>query len=89
MYQPEKNYFLDSVSNETVFNIGVRKYTYKECKEREINLGLDLKGGMNVTLEVKVSDIVRALSGNSEDPVFVQALALAREKQKDRASQIL
>ncbi len=81
-----KNYFLDSVSNETVFNIGVRKYTYKECKEREINLGLDLKGGMNVTLEVKVSDIVRALSGNSEDPVFVQALTLAREKQKDSQS---
>lgn len=78
-----KNYYLDSISNETVFNIYLRDYTYKECQEREINLGLDLKGGMNVTLEIKVADIVRALSGNSEDPVFVEALKMAHEKQKD------
>ncbi len=78
-----ETYYLDSISNENVYNILLRQYTYTECKEREINLGLDLKGGMNVTLEVKVADIVRALSGNSEDPVFVQALQLAREKQKD------
>ena len=78
-----KEYYLDSIANEEVFNILLRKYTFKECQEREINLGLDLKGGMNVTLEVKVSDIVRALSGNSEDPVFTRALALAAEKQRD------
>lgn len=78
-----KEYYLDSIANEEVFNILLRKYTFKECQEREINLGLDLKGGMNVTLEVKVADIVRALSGNSEDPVFTRALALAAEKQKD------
>ena len=81
-----ENYYLDSISNEEVFNILLRKYTFKECKEREINLGLDLKGGMDVTLEVRVADIVTALSGKSEDPVFVQALALAREKQKDSQS---
>lgn len=78
-----KDYYLDSIANETVFNIYLRDYTYKECKERELNLGLDLKGGMNVILEIKVEDIVSALSGNSKDPVFVQALKLAKEKQKN------
>ena len=76
-------YYLDSISSEEVFNILIRKYTYKECQEREINLGLDLKGGMNVTLEVKVADILRAMSGNSEDAVFNQAIALAGEKQRN------
>ncbi len=78
-----KKYYLDSIANEEVFNILLRSYTFKECQEREINLGLDLKGGMNVVLEVKVADIVRALSGDSEDPVFARALALTAEKQKD------
>lgn len=78
-----ESYYLDSIANEPIYNIYLRQYTYKECQEREINLGLDLKGGMNVTLEVKVADIVHALSGKSEDPVFVQALRLAKEKQKN------
>ena len=78
-----ENYYIDSMSNEIVFNILLRKYTYKECKEREINLGLDLKGGMNVVLEVKIGDIVKALSGNSQNSVFIQALKLTYEKQKD------
>ncbi len=78
-----KKYYLDSIANEEVFNILLRSYTFKECQEREINLGLDLKGGMNVTLEVKVADIVRALSGNSEDVVFNRAIALATEKQSN------
>ena len=76
-------YYLDSMANEEIYNILIKKYTFNDCKEREINLGLDLKGGMNVTLEVKVADIVRALSGNSQDPVFLQALKMAHEKQKD------
>jgi len=78
-----ENYYLDSVSNVVVYNIGIAKYTYKDVKEREINLGLDLKGGMNVTLEVSVSDIVNALSGKSQDPVFKEAMELAHEKQKN------
>jgi SecD/SecF fusion protein len=78
-----ENYFLDSMSNVVVYPILIRDYTYKECKEREINLGLDLKGGMNVTLEVSIGDIVRGLSGNSQNPVFLEALALTYEKQKD------
>ncbi|MBW6490266.1 MAG: protein translocase subunit SecDF [Lentimicrobium sp.] len=77
-----ERYYLDSMSGQTVFNILIRKYTYQEVKERELNLGLDLKGGMNVTLEVSVVDIVRALSGNSTNPVFTQAIDLALQKQK-------
>jgi len=76
-------YYRDSMSNQVVYNLFIREYTYKEVKERELNLGLDLKGGMNVTLEVSVIDIIRGLSGNSQNPTFVAALDLAREKQKD------
>ncbi|MCF8347198.1 MAG: protein translocase subunit SecDF, partial [Bacteroidales bacterium] len=81
-----ENYYLDSISNVVVYNILIDKYTYKQAKEREINLGLDLKGGMNVVLEVSVGDIVRALSGNSQDPVFQQAMKMAYEKQKNSNS---
>ena len=70
--------YLDSLSGEEVY-FG---YTLKECREKEINLGLDLKGGMNVTLEVSVSDILRALSGYNNSPEFVQAIQLATERQK-------
>ncbi|MCB0804813.1 MAG: protein translocase subunit SecDF [Bacteroidales bacterium] len=78
-----ENYYLDSMANQEVYNILLKKYTYKECKEREINLGLDLKGGMNVTLEVSIGSIVRGLSGNSQNPTFLKAMELAYEKQKD------
>lgn len=77
-----ETFFLDSMASETVFNIGVKRYTFAEVKELELNLGLDLKGGMNVTLQVAVGDIIQALSGNSQNPTFQQALALAREKEK-------
>jgi SecD/SecF fusion protein len=75
-------YFNDSLSGVSVFNMLVKKYTLKDVREREINLGLDLKGGMNVTMEVSVPDIIRALSGNSMDPTFNEALRLAMEKEK-------
>lgn len=77
-----ENYYLDSVANEPVYNMGIAKYTYKEAKERELNLGLDLKGGMNVVLEVKVDDIITALAGHSTDPVFLKAMKMAHEMQK-------
>jgi len=57
-------------------------YTYKECKEREINQGLDLKGGMAVTLEVSIPELVENLGGHNPDPAFQQAIANAREAQK-------
>ena len=79
----KETYYLDSVSNVNVYNLGFKKYTYRDAKEREINLGLDLKGGMNVTLEVSVKDIVKALSGDSQDPVFLQAMEEATRKQEE------
>ncbi len=78
--------YLDSVKSQTVYNLGFVKFNYKECKEKEINLGLDLRGGMNVMLEISVEDVVRALSNDSKDPTFNQALAQAREAQKSSTS---
>ena len=82
-----EQYYLDSVQNQPVYNLGFRKFTYKECKEKELNLGLDLKGGMNVMLEVQVEDVVKALAGDSQnDPAFVQAIAEATEAMKQGTS---
>jgi len=80
-FEKEK-FYLDSIGSQEVYNLGFAKYNYKECKEREINLGLDLRGGMNVTLEVSVVDILRALSNNSIDKTFNDAINLAIDKQK-------
>ena len=79
----KETYYLDSVSNTNVYNLLFKKFTYRDAKEREINLGLDLKGGMNVTLEVSVKDIVKALSGDSQDPTFLQAMDLATKRQEE------
>lgn len=77
--------YLDSMKSEVVYNFlfGLREYTYQECKEREINFGLDLKGGMNMILEVRVADIVRALSNYNQDEKFNEAIRLAREREKE------
>lgn len=77
------NYYLDSIESKTVYNILLRKYTYSQCKDREINLGLDLKGGMNVMLEVSIADVIDGMSGHSDNPVYKQAMKLAIEKQKN------
>ena len=77
--------YLDSVAGEKVW-FG---YTLKECREKEINLGLDLKGGMNVTMEVSVPDILRVLSGHSTSETFNKAIALANEKQKSSGEDYL
>ena len=82
-----EQYFLDSIQNQPVYNLGLRSFTYKECKEKELNLGLDLKGGMNVMLEVQVADVVKALAGDSKnDPAFKAAIAEADQKQNDGSS---
>lgn len=79
--------YLDSIANEPVYNfIWIKKYTYMECKSKEINFGLDLKGGMNLILEVKVSDVVKALSGHNTDPIFNQAIDNAVEREKTSTS---
>lgn len=75
--------YLDSVANDQVVNLGIDKYTYNDIKEREMNLGLDLKGGINAILQVSVKDILIALANNSENTVFRSALAKANEAQKD------
>lgn len=73
----EKNRsYLDSISNEKIY-LG---YTYKDVKTREINLGLDLKGGMNVMLQVQLEDMVKALAGSNTTPEFEQAIALAESR---------
>lgn len=78
-----ESYFLDSINNVVIYDILIDEYTYQECKERELNLGLDLKGGMNVVLEVSVYDIINALSGKSENPVFREAMTKALANQKN------
>lgn len=71
--------YLDSMASEKIY-LG---YTYRQCQGREINLGLDLKGGMNVMLEVSTVDVVRALADHTEDVLFNQAIdnALAAQKK--------
>ena len=69
--------YLDSVMNKKVW-LGI--YSYKECREMQIGLGLDLKGGMNVILEVSIPDVVKALANNSQDPVFTETMAAAKKR---------
>jgi SecD/SecF fusion protein len=64
-------------------------YTYKECKDKELSLGLDLKGGMNVTMEISIPDVLKALSNQSADPTFVKSLELAQTKQKSSTADFL
>ncbi|MCM1151591.1 MAG: protein translocase subunit SecDF [Alistipes sp.] len=82
-----EQHYLDSIQNAPVYNLWFKTFTYKECKEKELNLGLDLKGGMNVMLEVQVEDVVKALAGDSRnDPAFMQAIAEADEAMKSGSS---
>ncbi len=75
-----KQKYLDSIAGTEVYNLGLRNYTYMEVKQRELNLGLDLQGGMNVTLEVSLPAVIDALSNYNKDPNFRQALTLASER---------
>lgn len=82
-----EQHYLDSIQNLQVFNMGFKSFTYKECKEKELNLGLDLKGGMNVMLEVQVEDVVKALAGDSaQDPAFIAAIEEANANLKSGTS---
>jgi SecD/SecF fusion protein len=73
--------YLDSLSDVTVYNLLIRKFTYQQAKEQQLNLGLDLQGGMNVVMEVSVADVIRALSNFSKDATFNKALELAAQRQ--------
>ncbi len=78
----KKQAYLDSVWNEPVYSLFGIEYTYKDVKETELSLGLDLQGGMHVTLEVSPVDIIKGLSGNYDDPAFLEALKRANEMQR-------
>ncbi len=82
---PQKEYrYLDSIANEPVYNfLWLKKYTFRECQEKEINLGLDLKGGMNITLEVSLVDVLRSLAHYTDDSTFNKAILKAKELQKN------
>jgi SecD/SecF fusion protein len=75
--------FLDSISNEIVYNILIKEFTFHEVQEREINFGLDLKGGMNVILEISTVDVLKSLANNSKDTTFNKALVLAKQMQRE------
>ncbi len=84
----KKQQYLDSVWNKPVYNmLGLKEYTYKEVKNSEISLGLDLQGGMHVTLEVSPIDIIRGLAGNSTDSAFVKTLkkTIVQHKKSQKA----
>ncbi|MDW7694954.1 protein translocase subunit SecDF [Flammeovirgaceae bacterium SG7u.111] len=76
-----KQAYLDSLWNKPVYNFLGMEFTYKDVKERELNLGLDLRGGMHVTLEISPVEILVALSGDNPDPDFREALKVAESKQ--------
>src|ERR1035437_69270 len=80
----KQNAYLDSMRSETVFNFAwLRKFSYAECKEREINFGLDLKGAMNVTLEISVVDLLRELSTDKNDSVILRTIARAKKLEEN------
>ena len=77
-YSQGESQYLDSMKNEKVW---LGAYTLQQCREMEIGLGLDLKGGMNVILEVSVPDVVKALADHKSDEVFNKAVNAAARKQ--------
>ena len=83
---PLINFFGEKMNIDWMLNTG---YTYKQVLEREISLGLDLKGGMNVILEVSIPEILKALSNNNPDPTFNQAIEIARERQQTSQKEFL
>ncbi len=80
-----KNRYLDSIANEKVFLWN----TYKSCKEQQLNLGLDLQGGMSVVLQVSLKELLQSLSDNSRDPNFNKALDVAEQQMASSSSDYL
>ncbi|WP_149526580.1 protein translocase subunit SecDF [Sphingobacterium hotanense] len=74
--------YLDSMAGEEVYNLGIAKFTYREAKANELALGLDLKGGMNVTMEIALNELIANLANNPKDPNFNKALETAVTKAK-------
>ncbi|QOD60444.1 protein translocase subunit SecDF [Polaribacter haliotis] len=77
-----ENRYLDSVANKEVIDLGVAQYTYDDVRDKEMNLGLDLKGGINAILQVSVKEVLKSLSNDSKNEAFNTALDNAYERQK-------
>ena len=84
----EKKY-LDSINNLETIDLGISKFTYNDIKDKEMNLGLDLKGGINAILQVSVKEVLISLSNDSNSLVFRQALNAADEAQKNNSDNYL
>jgi SecD/SecF fusion protein len=83
IFKEKRAEFLDSMSTEEVFKLPLLKsYTYQELKSRQLALGLDLKGGMSVVLQVDLREFIRSLANDSKDPTFLEALEKAAIAQK-------
>ncbi len=79
-YKTAETRYLDSISNETILNLGFKKYTYQDLKGQQLAMGLDLQGGMSVVMQVDLVDLVRKLAGSKKsDPNFVAALKKAED----------
>ncbi len=86
---PEKELkYLDSIGKENVFDFGFTNFTFNEVKDKQINKGLDLEGGINVILQISVKDVLKGLSNNSKNPVFNKSLADATANQKGNQTYI-
>jgi SecD/SecF fusion protein len=86
---PEKELkYLDSIGKEKVFDLGFTNFTFNEVKDKQINKGLDLEGGINVILQISVKDVLKGLSNNSKNPVFNKSLADATANQKGNQTYI-
>jgi len=81
--------YLDSVANKNILDIGVAQYSYNDVKDKEMNLGLDLKGGINAILQVSVKEVLRSLTNDSKNEAFNNALNAADGRQKDSNSNYL
>jgi len=80
----KKSSYLDSIKSKSLYNFfWIKDFTYGECKEKELNFGLDLQGGMNVTLEISVIDLLKSLSNDASDSTFVAAIREAQSLQED------
>lgn len=87
VFKEARTSYLDSMSNEVVFSFPlIKDFTYQELKSRQLALGLDLKGGMSVVLQVDLREFIHALANNSKDPTFLEALNQASEAQKSAQS---
>lgn len=86
LFRVQVQHIEDSTSDEVVYNTVIRKYTLPEAKAQELNLGLDLQGGMNVVMEVSLEGLIRSMSNNSPDPALNQALEAATKEKANSAA---